>query len=84
MRQGNSKDDTQGLEASGVSKWFSNVPALKRVSIAVRPGQIVGLAGHNGAGKSTLLKVLSGVIQPDEGMVLLNQIPAELHSPAVA
>lgn len=84
MGQSHSKNGSMGLEASGISKWFSNVPALRRVSIAVRPGQIVGLAGHNGAGKSTLLKVLSGVIQPDEGTVLLNGVRAELHSPAVA
>ena len=53
--------NSSGLEVSGVSKLFSGVAALTDVSIAVRPGEIVGLAGHNGAGKSTLLKVMSGV-----------------------
>jgi len=70
-----------GLEASGVTKRFSGVAALTQVSIAIPPGQIVGLAGHNGAGKSTLLKVLSGVYRPDEGSVLLDGLPVELHSP---
>ena len=77
-------DGSPGLEASGISKYFSGVPALLRVSIAVRPGKILGLAGNNGAGKSTLLKILSGVYRPDEGMVLMDGVPIELHSPANA
>jgi len=77
-------DGLLGLEASAISKLFSGVPALWRVSIAVRPGQIIGLAGHNGAGKSTLLKVLSGAYRPDEGAVLLDGEAIELHSPADA
>ena len=72
------------LEASGVSKFFSNVPALSDVSIVVRPGQITGLVGHNGAGKSTLLKILSGVYRPDRGSVRLNGETAELNTPSVA
>ena len=73
--------NSPGLQAAGVSKRFSGVAALTQVSIAVPPGQIVGLAGHNGAGKSTLLRVLSGVYRPDEGSVLLDGAPVELHSP---
>jgi len=72
---------SSGLEVSGVSKLFSGVAALTDVSIAVRPGEIVGLAGHNGAGKSTLLKVMSGVYRPDEGTVILDGTPIELSSP---
>ncbi len=70
-----------GLVASRVTKLFAGVAALTDVSIAVRPGEIVGLAGHNGAGKSTLLKILSGVYRPDEGAVFLDGVPIELHSP---
>jgi len=73
-----------GLEARGVSKQFLNVFALQGVSIAIRPGQVVGLAGHNGAGKSTLLRVLSGVIQPDAGSIAIDGASVELRSPAAA
>ena len=41
--------------------------ALKDISFAVQPGEVVGLIGHNGAGKSTLLKVLSRITEPSAG-----------------
>ena len=58
------------LELESVDKRFPGVHALKAVSLAVRPGEVVGLVGENGAGKSTLMKILSGVYQPDGGRIL--------------
>ncbi len=53
------------LEATGVSKAYGSVIALKAASLAVRPGEVHALMGANGAGKSTLVKILTGAVQPD-------------------
>ncbi len=49
------------LEAIEITKQFPGVLANDRVSLNVKPGEILGLIGENGAGKSTLLKVLNGI-----------------------
>jgi len=54
---------------SGVSKHFGAVRALDGVSLAIRPGECVGLVGHNGAGKSTLVNLINGGLVPSEGEV---------------
>ena len=72
------------LELDGVDKRFPGVHALKAVSMAVRPGEVVGLVGENGAGKSTLMKILSGVYQPDGGRILHDGRPIVLRHPAEA
>jgi branched-chain amino acid transport system ATP-binding protein len=59
------------LRASSISRSFAGVEALRDVSLAVRPGEVVGLIGPNGAGKSTLVNVLSGFDRPTDGRVLL-------------
>lgn len=79
-----SAEPGEGLLAEGIIKRYAGVPALAGVTVAVRPGEIVGLVGHNGAGKSTLLKTLSGAIRPDEGTVSIDGKPLLLTGPAVA
>ncbi|HET9070077.1 MAG TPA: sugar ABC transporter ATP-binding protein [Amaricoccus sp.] len=53
----------------GVEKHFGAVRALAGVTLAIRPGECLGLVGHNGAGKSTLMNVLAGVLPPDSGRI---------------
>lgn len=51
---------------------YSEFCALKSVSFKIYKGERVGIIGHNGAGKSTLLKIISGVLKPSEGKVIVN------------
>jgi ribose transport system ATP-binding protein len=59
------------LELSGISKRYGGVRALEKVDFACRRGSIHAVLGENGAGKSTLIKIISGVVQPDEGSMRL-------------
>jgi ribose transport system ATP-binding protein len=72
------------LEATGVSKAFGAVVALKSASLAVRPGEVHALMGANGAGKSTLVKILTGAIHPDAGRIAVRGRERTVHSPAEA
>ena len=57
------------LEATNVSKRFGGVVANHDISIAVRPGEIVGLIGPNGSGKTTLFNSIVGYHPVDSGSV---------------
>ena len=70
-----------GLEVRDVVMSFSGVTVLKGVSVAVKPGEVIGLVGHNGAGKSTLMKVISGALKPVAGSVLIDGRDEPLGSP---
>ena len=58
------------LEVSGLSKHFGGLQAVKDVSFAIEPGEIVGILGPNGAGKTTLYNLLTGFIPFDSGSVV--------------
>jgi ribose transport system ATP-binding protein len=72
------------LQASGVSKAYGAVQALRDASLAVRPGEVHALMGANGAGKSTLVKILAGVVRPDAGRILVRGQERAAHSPSEA
>ena len=58
------------LELRDVHAYYGNIHALKGISLAVEPGEIVTLIGSNGAGKSTTLKTISGLLRPRHGEIL--------------
>ncbi len=72
------------LEATGISKTYGAVVALRSASLAVRPGEVHALMGANGAGKSTLVKILTGAIRPDGGTIAVRGRERKVHSPAEA
>ena len=69
------------LELRGVSKWYGQVRALTGVDLSVYPGEVHGILGDNGAGKSTMLKIAAGVVQPDDGQILIGGERARFLSP---
>jgi ABC-type branched-subunit amino acid transport system ATPase component len=60
------------LACSGITVYFGGLAAVQGVDLAVPPATIVGLVGPNGAGKSTLFGVLSGLLRPSRGAVVLD------------
>lgn len=72
------------LELRGVSKTYGAVRALRQVSIALHSGTVTALVGENGAGKSTLASVMAGLIEPDEGELLLRGEQIWLEGPEQA
>ena len=60
------------LEVRGVSVSFDGRKVLEDVSVTLRKGELVCLLGVSGGGKTTLFNVISGLLQPDAGQVLLD------------
>ena len=68
------------IEIEGASFTYrrgreDEVPALRGVSLAIEPGQLVAIIGHNGSGKSTLVKLLTAVLYPTEGNIRIDGVP---------
>ena len=61
------------LQSTSLEKYYGNRPVVKKVSIEVNRGEIVGLLGPNGAGKTTTFYMLVGFIRPDAGHVFLGE-----------
>ena len=57
-----------------IFKRYPDVVANNNVSFNIRKGKIHALLGENGAGKSTIVKILYGLVTPDSGSILLNNL----------
>ena len=65
---------TAGLRVEGVGVALGGVPVLDQVDLDVAPDESVALLGPSGAGKSTLLRVIAGLVAPDRGRVLRDDV----------
>jgi len=74
-------DQSVLLAARGICKSFIGFQALDTVDFTIQQGEIHALLGENGAGKSTLIKVLTGVHQPDSGVMELDGQPIHVRDP---
>ena len=60
------------LEARGLTKYYSAIPAVRDVSFRVGAGAILGILGPNGSGKSTAVSIVTGLLEPSGGAVTYN------------
>ena len=72
------------LELTNISKHFGAIQAVSDVSLALEPGEVVGLMGDNGAGKSTLVKMIAGNFLPSSGSMRMDGKDVVLHRPSEA
>src|SRR3954468_434354 len=72
------------VRLSGITKRYPGVIANHDIDITVQRGHVHAIVGENGAGKSTLMKTLYGMHKPDEGEILVDEVPVHFSSPADA
>ncbi len=60
------------LKITGLTKKYSDKVAVDNLSLHIRPGEIYGFIGHNGAGKTTTIKSCAGILQFDQGEILID------------
>jgi ABC-2 type transport system ATP-binding protein len=63
------------IELKRLTKKYTNIVALDNVSLSILQGSVFGFLGPNGAGKTTLIRILTGIIIPDSGQILINDQP---------
>lgn len=68
------------LQLQNVTFSYVRKPVLQQLSLGIAKGQMIGLVGENGSGKSTLLQLITGILQPTEGQILLNGAPVTRRS----
>lgn len=72
------------IELKDLTKTFGEIQAVRNVNVTIKEGAVFGLIGTNGAGKSTVLRMMAGVLKPDEGLALVDNMPVydNMHAKA--
>ncbi len=78
-------EDTAIFSIQNVSKTYakSSVKAVDHISLEVKDGEVFGFLGPNGAGKSTTIKLLTGILTPDEGDIVIDDVSVR-NAPVMA
>ena len=63
------------IEVRECSKAFGQTKAVNQATLDIGDREVFGLVGSNGAGKSTLLRMMAGIIRPDQGEILIDDMP---------
>lgn len=72
------------ITVQGISKRFDDVLALEEISTQIRSGQITGLVGPDGAGKTTLIRLMTGLLTPTSGRILVMGLDTQTEHDAVS
>jgi general nucleoside transport system ATP-binding protein len=72
------------IVARGIDKSFGAVAALTKAGVTLREARVTAIVGENGAGKSTLAKIITGILRPDRGEILLKGEPVTFRRRADA
>src|SRR6202044_1325011 len=70
------------IEVRGLRKSFGDKEAVAGIDLQIPPGSFAGLIGPNGAGKTTSLSMMTGLLRPDAGQVLVNGLDVWADPPA--
>jgi branched-chain amino acid transport system ATP-binding protein len=62
------------LQVTGLCKRFGGIVVADDITLGLRPGEVVGLIGPNGAGKTSLFNLITGVIKPDSGTIMMDGV----------
>jgi branched-chain amino acid transport system ATP-binding protein len=65
------------LEVRGLNKNFGGIVVARNIDLTLQSGRVVGLIGPNGAGKTSLFNLISGVVRPESGTVVLDGAPLD-------
>ena len=60
------------IQIKGITKTYRNKRALDNMSLDIKKGGVIGILGPNGSGKTTLIKILTGLLRPSQGQVLID------------
>ena len=71
------------LEARNLTKKYGDYPAVNDINLAIQEGEIFGLLGPNGAGKTTTISLITGLLKPTSGSIMVDGLDLQTHTNAV-